>query len=53
MTDENPTVHESIGVRGAAGVILLILALVVGMVLVLLLPYLPALVEWALVGEEV
>lgn len=53
MTEEKPTANASLGVRGSVGVILLILALVAGVVIVLLLPYLPVLVEWALAGGEV
>ncbi|MFI2297838.1 hypothetical protein ACH5AL_03145 [Actinacidiphila glaucinigra] len=53
MTDEDPTVPASVGFRGSAGVILLILALVAGAAIVLLMPYVPALVELLLVGGEV
>ncbi|WP_406260053.1 hypothetical protein OH779_01840 [Actinacidiphila glaucinigra] len=53
MTDEDPTAHVSLGVRGSSGVILLILALVAGAAIVLLMPYLPALVQWVLAGGEV
>lgn len=53
VTDEDPTTSTSLGVHGSAGVILLLLALVAGATIVLLMPYLPALVEWVLVGGEV
>lgn len=53
MTDEGPTTDAPLGVRGSAGVILLMLALVAGTAIILVMPYLPALVEWTLVGGEI
>lgn len=52
MTDQDPINDASQGARGFGCMILAVIALVAAMVIILALPYLPALLGWVLVGGE-